>query len=235
MLKNEEVILKGTMSPYNLGRLRLLTDLIPASSSAAYALDVGCSTGIMAKVVRKKGYTYVGLDVSKDVLLKASRLRSKGTIHFLQGDVSSLPFKRCFKLVIALEIIEHLKDPYKLLTEINNILLDRGYLIISTPNKVSPEGIRGKIQELVLKKRWSAWNIEHKHIFSSFEFLYLFKENFSILRVGGYYFLPRITFTEKFEGKWWFCSHLRFLRTHITPLNMLGFQTIALLKKVRKR
>ena len=119
--------------------------------------------------------------------------------------------------------------------EINNILLEGGYLVISTPNKASLEGSMGKIQELTLKKRWTAWNIEHKHIFSSFEFLSLLKANFLILRVFGYCFLPKIPFTEKFEEKWWFGGHLRFLRTHHKPLNMLGFQIIALLKKIKKK
>ena len=189
----------------------------------------------MAETIRKKGYRYLGLDISKDVLVKGSRLSRKGDTHFLHGDVRSLPAKRCFKLVIALEIIEHLEDPYKLLAEINNILLDGGYLMVSTPNKFSLEGVIGKTAELLLKKRWSAWNIEHKHIFSSFEFLALLKEYFSVLRVCGYYFLPIIPFTKKFRGKWWFGSHLRFLRTYHKPLNMLGFQTIVLLKKVRKK
>ena len=152
IVKNEEIILENPMSPYNVGRQRCITDLIPSSSSLAYALDVGCGIGMMAERVMKKGYIYVGLDVSKDILLRGSRLNSKGNIHFLQGEARSLPFKRCFKLVIALEIIEHLKDPHKLLTQINNILLDGGYLVISTPNKVSLEGIKGKIQELILKK-----------------------------------------------------------------------------------
>ena len=220
---------------YSRWRLRCISDLIPSTFSPAYALDVGCGTGRMAQIVTKKGYAYVGLDISKSNLLKASNSKSEGDICFLQGDANSLPCKRCFKLVVATEIIEHFENFQKLLVEINNILLDGGYLVISTPNKISPEGCLGKMLEFVLKRRWSAWNIEHKHIFSSFEFLSLLKANFSLLRVCGYYFLPNISFVEKFEEKWWFGSHLRFFRTHHKPLNMLGFQIIALLRKVRKK
>ena len=99
----------GSNFAYNVGRFRCITDLIPSTSSPAYALDVGCSTGRIAQIVRKKGYEYVGLEISKDKLLKASNLRSKGDVCFLQGDAISLPCKCCFKLVVATEIIEHLE------------------------------------------------------------------------------------------------------------------------------
>jgi 2-polyprenyl-3-methyl-5-hydroxy-6-metoxy-1,4-benzoquinol methylase len=222
------------MSLYDSERSKCVANLIPPTPSAAYALDLGCGTGIMAQIVWEKGYTYIGLDISKNALLKGCQSDRRDSIHFLKGDASSLPFKRLFKLVIALEIIEHLKDPCKLLVEINKVLLDDGYLLISTPNKVSLEGLKGKVQELILKKPWNAWNIEHRHVFSSFKFLSLFDEHFSIIEVWGYYFLPKLA-SEKLERKWWFGSHLRFSKACQWPLNMLGFQTIALLKKVRMK
>ncbi len=223
---------QSSWSLFDIGRSKCLASLIPPTPSAAYALDLGCGSGLMTEIVGKKGYTYVGLDISKNALLKAHESNSTDYVHFLQGDVDSLPLKRLFKLVIALEIIEHLQDPRKLLVAINKVLLDNGYLVISTPNRVSLEGFKGKMEERLLKKRWNAWNMEHKHIFSSFEFLSLFDENFSLIQVLGYYFLPKIA-SERFEQKWWFGRHLRFLNAHRWPLSFLGFQTIALLKKVR--
>jgi 2-polyprenyl-3-methyl-5-hydroxy-6-metoxy-1,4-benzoquinol methylase len=188
----------------------------------------------MSETLRRKGYIYVGLDISKTAILKGKSSQTKsGDIHFVRGDVSCLPFKRRFKLVLALEIVEHLKDPYELLVEINKVLFDGGYLVISTPNRISPEGLIGRVQELVVGKRWSAWNEEHKHIFSSFEFLHMLKMDFSAMKVLGYYFLPKVALV-KFEGKWWFGKHLRFLKTYRWPLSLFGFQTAALLKKKRQ-
>jgi len=193
---------------------------------------VGCGKGSIAQTVTCKGYAYVGIDINKSRLLEAFKVRSKGDVFFLQGDINSIPFRPCFKLVLATEIIEHFENFYRPLLEINNILIDNGYLLISTPNKASLEGVKGKIFEIVLKKRWTAWNNEHKHIFSSFEILSLLKSNFKIVRALGYYFLPRIPMSVRFEGRFWFGGRLRFSRTHHKPLNMLGFQIIALLKKI---
>jgi SAM-dependent methyltransferase len=241
MEKSLDVASVIDVSPYNIGRLRCIADLIPPTHHPLISLDIGCGTGIagmIAGIVIKKGYTYMGVDISKDTLSKFNRIahtKHECDVHLLQADACSLPLKHGLKLVMALEVIEHVNDPNKLLVEIDNILVEGGYLIISTPNKLSLEGFKGKIQELVAKKRWSAGNIEHKYIFSSSEFLSLLKQRFLVLRVLGYYFPPKIPFTEEIEGKWWFGSHLRFSGIYQRLFNMLGFQTIALLKKVRKK
>lgn len=39
-----------------------------------------------------------------------------------------------FDIIICLEVIEHLKNPYNFLWTLKNILKEKGYLIISTPN-----------------------------------------------------------------------------------------------------
>lgn len=58
-----------------------------------------------------------------------------------------LPFnKNCFNLVVALEIIEHVENPHKLLMEVNDVLISNGLFIISTPNRISLEGVKGRIQ-----------------------------------------------------------------------------------------
>jgi 2-polyprenyl-3-methyl-5-hydroxy-6-metoxy-1,4-benzoquinol methylase len=231
-VKNQGRIIRNQILPYTAGRLSCIANLIPPSSSEAYALDVGCSTGIMTNMVQGKGYTYVGLDISKDVLRSGNYFNDRKGNYLLQGNAFSLPFKRRFKLVVALEIIEHLQDPLNLVTGISNVLLDDGYAVVSTPNRASLEGFKGKIQEIVLKKRWNAWDTEHKHVFSSFEFLSLLNASFSVIRVCGYYFLPEIPFREELAKNWRLVDSLRFSRTCREPFNMLGFQTIALLKKV---
>jgi predicted TPR repeat methyltransferase len=51
-----------------------LDELVPSGSGLAH--DLGCDTGLHADVVRRRGYTVVGVDVSADQLrLARSRLR----------------------------------------------------------------------------------------------------------------------------------------------------------------
>lgn len=134
--------------PFNEGKLYAIASLIPRISSPARCLNIGCGEGIIAEVIKRKGYLYYGLDLSKGILRRARCSLGNNNI-FVQVDANYLPFKRCcFDLVIALEIIEHVDNPCKLLKEADSVLINGGYLIISTPNKISLEGIKGKIKSL---------------------------------------------------------------------------------------
>jgi len=124
-------MVKISFSAYNEGRLYAIASLIPRTSSLARCLDIGCGEGMIAEVIKRKGYLYYGLDLSKEILRRARCSLSNNNI-FLQADANYLPFKKCcFDLVIALEIIEHIDNPCKLLKEVNSILINGGYLIIS--------------------------------------------------------------------------------------------------------
>lgn len=100
----------NSLSRYDIERSKHTAALIPSTASGAYALDLGCGTGIMSTTIRKKGYTYVGLDISRNSILKGHQ-SGKRNCDFLQGDAISLPFSRIFRLVTALEVIEHLEIP----------------------------------------------------------------------------------------------------------------------------
>lgn len=73
--------------------------------------------------------------------------------------------------------------------------------------------------------------MDHKHVYSSVEFLRLLKKHYTVMKILGFWYLPRIPKTERFEMKWWFGKHLRLLKSCRKIVNMLGFQTIVLLKK----
>lgn len=221
------------MSTYDIARLDCAASIIPpANIEGAWALDLGCGLGKMALIVRKKGYAYVGYDLSKNEIAKGSRVGKSDCINFVSGDVCCIPFNRKFKLVLALEVIEHLEEPKELLREINRVLVVNGHLLISTPNRLSAEGFKGKVHELISGRTWNAWNDDHKYIFSSFEFLHLLNVDYKVDQTWGYYFLPRLT-SDNLEDKWWFGSHLRYSKSRLAFLNKFGFQIIVLLKKIR--
>ncbi|MCW4000706.1 MAG: class I SAM-dependent methyltransferase [Candidatus Bathyarchaeota archaeon] len=213
---------------YDVKRTKQVASLIPKSSSTKLALDIGCNTGIMAEAIESSGYTYIGLDISKDAISTCHDCNLYR--HLMLADATSPPFRSCFSLITALEIIEHLDNPEIFLDRLANLLVDNGYLLISTPNRLSLEGAKGKLEKYVVKKEWNAWNDAHKHIFTSCEFLSYFQKRFKVETLVGYYFLPHI-FSEHIDRKWWFGSHVRFSSSTRFPLNRFGFQVMLLLKK----
>lgn len=98
-------------------------------------LDVGCGVGVLLEVLRPHCKEVAGLDISPVAI---DLLRSKG----IDGKVGELPEicfpDKSFDVVVATEIVEHLDDPIRLLSEA--VRVARKKVILTVPDNVlSPE------------------------------------------------------------------------------------------------
>lgn len=72
-------------------------------------------------------------DVSKSAISKIAKIGIKGIIF--DANVDALPYKiGTVDIVIALEVLEHLKSPQHLLEEISRVLKKDGFAVVSVPN-----------------------------------------------------------------------------------------------------
>jgi ubiquinone/menaquinone biosynthesis C-methylase UbiE len=98
------------------------------------ALDVGCGHGYVAGYLRMKGIEAFALDINPAVLKENS---IKG--YFIRGDAMHLPIRNhVLDLIMAFEVVEHLKDPDVALREFHRCLKSRGILPLTTPTPKSP-------------------------------------------------------------------------------------------------
>lgn len=96
-------------------------------------LDVGCGDGIIQFFIGDRVKKVYGIDNSYNELKKASR-RGVITKH-VDLDSNNFPFRsNFFDTVTCLDVIEHVRDPKRLVHEINRVLKKNGRLIIATPN-----------------------------------------------------------------------------------------------------
>lgn len=119
---------------YVAGRYRLVVEQLSHRKNQRI-LDVGCGDGVLLSLIGR-GRLY-GADLDQDSLdYAASRIKAK----FIKAPAEKLPFRSgWFDAVIATEVIEHLKQPEKLLEEASRVLKTGGRLILTTPVK-QPEG-----------------------------------------------------------------------------------------------
>lgn len=96
-------------------------------------LDLGCGDGDYSVELKDLGFEVIAADLDE------KRFKHRGEINFKVCDVAEpLPFPDGdFDYVIAAELIEHLKNPYVAMKEINRVLKNGGQLILSTPNVLS--------------------------------------------------------------------------------------------------
>jgi len=101
-------------------------------------LDIGCNDGTFSKIILEKSGAsqLVGLDVIKKTVDWADRhWKNTGKMKFIIADAHSLPFDPgTFDAVFALEVLEHVFDPIKVLNEIKRVLNKNGYAILLVPS-----------------------------------------------------------------------------------------------------
>ena len=94
-------------------------------------LDLGCSAGALAKLLRQHGHHVTGIDSQRvgDV--------EDHVAHFFLADLErGIPDEvgNGFDIVVAADVFEHVRDPERLLRDVRRCLRPEGLLLASVPN-----------------------------------------------------------------------------------------------------
>jgi SAM-dependent methyltransferase len=125
-------------------RARKLLDnfesLAPIELRERRVLDIGCGTGALGPIVAERGGLYLGGDYHRHVLQFA---RPSPGYSYTQCSGIELPFPdRCFDLVLAFDVIEHLSGgkswQLRFLHELRRVLAPFGMILLTTPNHWYP-------------------------------------------------------------------------------------------------
>jgi len=121
-------------------------------------LDVGCGEGFTLEKLRNMGIgeRLVGVDFSESAIEIGHNAHPELDLKI--GSIYEIPFKdNQFDLVICTEVLEHLDDPKKALSELARVC--KGSCLISVPHEpwfMLANFLRGK--------NWSRWGNDIEHI-----------------------------------------------------------------------
>lgn len=113
-------------------------------------LDIGCADGVFTKKTldKSKADKIVGIDVlPTSVEWAKNHWKNNKKLSFEVGDAHNLKFPaNTFDAVVALEVLEHVFDPQKVLWEIKRVLKKGGYAVFLVPT-----------DSLLFKSIWYFW------------------------------------------------------------------------------
>lgn len=107
--------------------------LLALVGSEKRVLDVGCSSGYLARPLVARGCAVVGIELDE----RAAEAAREVCSDVLVGDAETmeLPFSEgSFDVVLCGDVIEHLRAPERFLARIRPLLRDEGRLVLTTPN-----------------------------------------------------------------------------------------------------
>jgi 2-polyprenyl-3-methyl-5-hydroxy-6-metoxy-1,4-benzoquinol methylase len=113
------------------GHARLLE--LALESHPSDVLDVGCSSGYLARPLSQAGARVVGLELDP---VAAEQARA-WCAEVLVGDVERMDLQlpaASFDVVLCGDLVEHLRDPGAVLARLRPLLRATGRLVLTTPN-----------------------------------------------------------------------------------------------------
>ena len=117
------------------------------------ALDIGCGGGILAEEFAAAGFQVTGIDPSENSLHTArEHAKHSGlNIDYRSGIGENLEFKdNSFDVVYCCDVLEHVRDLPKCISEIARVLKPEGVFFYDTFN-------RNFLSKLIVIKLWQDW------------------------------------------------------------------------------
>ncbi|MFX1504008.1 MAG: class I SAM-dependent methyltransferase [Promethearchaeota archaeon] len=107
-------------------------------------LDIGCGDGVLiyliAKKLKKKTIRLFGID-SSEIAIEVAKKKIP-LAKFKVANIYDLPFKEnYFDIIISSDVIEHVSEANKMLSEIRRVGKNNSYIIIGTPIKYTEKPI----------------------------------------------------------------------------------------------
>jgi 2-polyprenyl-3-methyl-5-hydroxy-6-metoxy-1,4-benzoquinol methylase len=110
---------------------------VPESLAGARVLEIGCAEGLLLSMLARDGCRVVGVETTDSY---AEHARATYGV-----DVRNLPFEQAefgaerFDLVVALKVLEHVKDPLAFMRKVGRLLQPGGTFYFTVPNALRPD------------------------------------------------------------------------------------------------
>lgn len=199
-------------------------------------LDVGCGSGLNLSMLRKFG-TVSGIEPDDEIRKYAQENNPNCTIYKGALPNDNPVQNERFDLIVALDVIEHIKDDLESCKQLKNMLMDCGRIIITVPafeilfsksDKIACHYRRynkNTLSKLLIKTGFTKFNI---YYFNTFLFLPI-----AIIKLWEKFF-PSETLVEERDNSFFLNKvlyHIMSLEKYTLKFNFIGISLCAVIEK----
>jgi SAM-dependent methyltransferase len=151
-------------------------------------LDYGCGSGYGTAVLSKCAKMAIGVDINEEAIDYCRRRYPYESLSFQKiSSDQALPFEdRSFDIIVSFQVIEHIWDVQKYLAEMKRILVDDGFIFLTTPNRSN---------RLIPFEK--PWNPDHFREYSSKSLRKKLMQTFGEVKILGIYGTEEINSIER--------------------------------------
>ena len=146
-------LLKTSVNPWRVGYGKDIIKRLGIDPKGKTALEVGSGGGILAEEIARMGFIVTGIDPAEQSVVTASNhAKVSGLdIKYEKGMGENLPYTDAsFDVVFCCDVLEHVQDLPKVISEISRVLKPGGVFIYDTVNRTF-------ISKVVAIKIWQEW------------------------------------------------------------------------------
>ena len=151
-------LIRAIINPFRVNYAKNILEKLDLNSAEINILDVGCGGGILTEEIAKMGFIPTGIDPSEQSLNIAVKHAKESNlkIKYEKGTGENLPFQNnSFDVVFCCDVLEHVRDLPKVISEISRVLKNGGLFIYDTFNRT----LISKIAVIKILQEWKRWAI----------------------------------------------------------------------------
>ncbi len=150
-------LMQCSVNPARLSYLKkkLFTefDINPQGRSA---LEVGCGGGVLTREIALMGFDVIGIDPSEQSIKIATEHAYEDSLRitYEKGMGEALPYRNgAFDVVFCCDVLEHVRDVPKVISEISRVLKPGGLFCYDTLNRT----LLSKLLAIHISQDWKRW------------------------------------------------------------------------------
>lgn len=161
--------------------IKLIDGYLGPKKDLISLMDIGASAGLFLHTVQiyQPSWSIFGIEASRQAVNACKSRFNIDLIHGMLEDISLESHLERYDVITMFDIIEHVRQPLKMMQKASALLKKNGILVVTTPNI---ESWTSKI----LQSRWWSYRLMHNVLFSCQSMRHLMsRSSLKVIRMRG--------------------------------------------------